>query len=1321
MLENTIQVDSFVAELKNVVMKSVIKQSKRAAKYETLEIQKAADKYITMIEAGTQWSSFVVFDADILEAAGVDKNNINLYVSDKNNIPYNLRERCMNLQRNKIINNYEEKNNYYRMLNGLPSMEDMESRDFVYAHPNLYDVPIDVPVHLLNSEQINYLRGGGLLDELIAENPSKPYLKFLPPYNIDYYTARTANNYELLYAPTTSQESIAVDYKTLYKKARDYFMIGIYNKQYSNMYEYYDEFIGLSIMTMTIHRTIGNMYKQGIAREFYDIQLIKYLFESYSIPYIEDLSINYQLILAKNLNLLLTYKSTNKVFYDITAMFDMSHISIYKYYLIKEHKLDLDGKPIFAEKEKIDEITGEPTGEMVPDYEKMFDFHFKKINLKEEDIVAALEDDSNRIDYLSMTLTDPYWINDDPLYQKLYETNFNRIISKYMSMDVVIKIYEMMWECCTTLRMFIDNQKDFKGITIEDDRLSENPINLYDLTIFLCALGSKKYGLDGKIPLIGYQVANVYGFNYHTDLEKIREDIMTHAEDFKYIDQTVLKYINTMNAVTIEDVDRLYENITAFREFVAKAMATTTDKEVYYCYKRLYKSLLVVEDKDILYERLDGKLAKTYLELLHSIRPDLAITVENLITEKDLEDMINHVFFKLSQLSDSYEYLANINQNDVMVEAILKLIRFFKSYTVDFVNSGLLYIFDDPYFCSLKVMDYMHRISACITLEDIKGIHFIQDDMIWLLKALIRLHHHINIKEWYAVVADIFINDYIHIDEDCWRTSLMDGRTEIHIYDVLEHVTMYETLNDFIHTINDKLYDIYANIYLYDKIHLIHDIVVKAMMKLKTSINIYDVLYYICKTNEEKDIINISDKLEMYFGIELKTIYHIYDIIRLEKYVYNFTNTNIYDNLDYVNNEVSGKSHIKLLGNDKLSAYYDYRITDNIDLNDLLAKIVSNSYGETNTNIFDILHDSSTTMNSQDNISILGNDKLVCYYAYNLSDIITIRDLISKVEAYANGRTDIHLEHDIHYIKADMSLEDKISLIAKLKAYYVLTLAHTMTIRDKLNSNSTSTISNNTNVFDFLHGSSASMYDEDTMSIMRDSLNIYYGFNVEDRFKIYDELKQVVINIKVDKDPTLTHKIGAMVKELYLDTKIHLNHMYIKTSNQSEYEFEERIYLNHLIREIIEKSTLPDGSISITYIINNVATTYLSTRFKFSDLLLDCINYILLETKVKLLHIINTTAYTDRSHIMTIYDTIHGQNNIEYYQNMGVYDKMTKFYEYIVDENETLNHTINNLIMDDNRYHNMKIFDTIHNDIGYKENHRVSLRHTLKIKSVDVS
>ena len=70
---------------------------------------------------------------------------------------------------------------------------------------------------------------------------------------------------------------------------------------------------------------------------------------------------------------------------------------------------------------------------------------------------------------------------------------------------------------------------------------------------------------------------------------------------------------------------------------------------------------------------------------------------------------------------------------------------------------------------------------------------------------------------------------------------------------------------------------------------------------------------------------------------------------------------------------------------------------------------------------------------------------------------------------------------------------------------------------------------------------------------------------------------------------------------------------------------------------------------------------------------------------------------------------------------MGVYDKMTKFYEYIVDENETLNHTINNLIMDDNRYHNMKIFDTIHNDIGYKENHRVSLRHTLKIKSVDVS
>lgn len=790
MLETAIQVDSFINELKYLVTNTVVKQSKVAKKYETLEMQKASGLYITMIESGDTWSAFVKFDSDVLLSAGVDPTMINTCMNDKEMIPRSIRSKAMSLQKNKIINNYVEKNDYYRMLNGEPSVEDEENLDFVYVPPNSYGVPIDVPVHKLSLENINYIRGSGILDDLIKEHPDKKYLKFLQPYNISYYSARIANNFELLYAPDSTLESIAYDYKIIYAKARNYFMIGIYNKEYSKLYEYYDEFIGFSIMTMAIQRTISNMYKQGIAREFYDVQLIEYLFNSYSIPYIEELSLSYQIILAKNLNLLLTYKATNKVIYDITNLFDMGNAKIYKYYLVKNHKLDESGNPVFAEKDVIDEISGLPTGEKEPDYEKMYNFHFQKVNLKEKDVVAAISDTSNKVDYTSLTILDPYWVNDADLYNKLYTTKFNHIITKYMSMDIFVKLYEQMYEACHTIRMIIDNNKDFKRISITASKVSNEPIDLYTLIIFLCAVCAKKFGLNGEIPLKGYQIANVYGFNFHNDLEKIRNDIMNNTDDYALIDDTVLKYINSMGAVTLDDVNRLYQNISNLTKFVTNAMYTTKDKDVYYAYRKLYRSLLVVEDLPKVYTKADGTYASTYRELLESIRPDLVLTLDGLVTEKDMEDIVNHIFLKLSELS-TYKYLQSYNESDIMIEAILKLIRFFKSYTVDFVNSGLLYEFDDKYFCSIKCMDHQESIFATLILDD-KSPKLVHGDLIYTLRNIITLKDKTNISSLLKAFMKQTLFDKINIKHDASRGSkYQDIYSNLYAFDGIQSLTTY--------------------------------------------------------------------------------------------------------------------------------------------------------------------------------------------------------------------------------------------------------------------------------------------------------------------------------------------------------------------------------------------------------------------------------------------------------------------------------------------------------------------------------------------------
>lgn len=696
MLQNNIQMSYFISQLKTVINTMVVKRDKVANAFERdLESIKEADRYINTIEFGDDWNTYVLFDSDILIAAGLDKNLLSYFMQSKENIPRELRSKVVQLQKEKIINQYVEKNDYYLMLAGQPPYG-TEEKDFLYAPENSFGVPTNIPIHKLSVEYVGFLRASGILDKLIEANPNKKYLNFLADKAISYYTARTANNYDILYIDKSKVENnIFTDFKIFYDKARAYYMIALFNKDYANMFVWYDEFMGLLILTMAVQRLISNVYKQGLTRDFYDVELIKYLFKSYSIPYIEEMELKYQRLLAKSMNYMLQYKSTDKVLYDVAYLLGFYNVNIYKYYLVKTQKMNNEGNPLFVYDENHD-----------PVYEFMYNFHFQKVNLKDKDINIALTDTKNSMDYNTIILEDPYWVDDDELKKKLYETNFNNTLTKYMSLDVAYKIVEMMYEVSHTLRMFIDNQKDFKLITVEIPSIGPNPISLFDLTIFLCCLGSAKMGLKGSIPIKGYQIPSVYGFNYKADLEKLREEIYNNEEEYSKIDPSLVNYILNMRATTVNDVDRLYSNITAFRKIITRYLFLTKDKETYFQYKKLYKALLLTEDVEELYKDTNGNIQDTYQGLLEKNNPELYTIFKNIEPNKNtIEDYIDDIFIKLSTLSIEYKYLASINRNDILFEFIMKLIRFFKSYTVDFVNSGIQYFLDDRYLMGLKLLE----------------------------------------------------------------------------------------------------------------------------------------------------------------------------------------------------------------------------------------------------------------------------------------------------------------------------------------------------------------------------------------------------------------------------------------------------------------------------------------------------------------------------------------------------------------------------------------------------------------------------------------
>ena len=129
--ENNLNTVRYVYDdIKRVVSSCVIKYDNLARANETLESKRNFDYYYIASQKLDTFDSYPSFPIHVLENAGVlDVSKLNDYVKDKNLIPKKLRQRVLEENRESIINSYEEQNNYYRTLIGLPNKEDT---DFVY-------------------------------------------------------------------------------------------------------------------------------------------------------------------------------------------------------------------------------------------------------------------------------------------------------------------------------------------------------------------------------------------------------------------------------------------------------------------------------------------------------------------------------------------------------------------------------------------------------------------------------------------------------------------------------------------------------------------------------------------------------------------------------------------------------------------------------------------------------------------------------------------------------------------------------------------------------------------------------------------------------------------------------------------------------------------------------------------------------------------------------------------------------------------------------------------------------------------------------------
>ena len=371
-MNNKSQVEYMLDNVRKMITNVIVKSSYLADKYETAESSREADRYIAASMQRDTFNSYRTYPTDVLVNAGItDIKEIMACTEDRSKIPRNKRQEVLKYMRETVIKEYVEMNDYYRELIGMPSVDTPES-EYIYltqVEMDYYKIDEVRPIHdyplevLIKLERI-------VIPNLIKQYPEKTYLQHMGSKAVNIIRAREAKNFDIIYTDIVLDHVFMRAFFETYNFCREYFMSMIYNKQFKTRYDLYDNYIGMHIMIMTVQRLIVDMVKMGIERDFYDLTTIQKMFNVYGIPFFEDLPLDYQRTIVKNINKLVRSKSTDKVLYDIANTLFYERVNINKFYLVKERKFDENGEPIVLYKNVA--IEGDPDKIYIKDGNRIY-------------------------------------------------------------------------------------------------------------------------------------------------------------------------------------------------------------------------------------------------------------------------------------------------------------------------------------------------------------------------------------------------------------------------------------------------------------------------------------------------------------------------------------------------------------------------------------------------------------------------------------------------------------------------------------------------------------------------------------------------------------------------------------------------------------------------------------------------------------------------------------------------------------------------------------------------------------------------------------
>lgn len=701
-------VDDYLGEILHLIKTLIYKDERVANDNETVESKRKSDFYIMALE-GTDTFYIHNYPRWMLEYVGVPENIQDECMIDKNLIPDKYKTPLLELKRKGIIEDYVEENPYYRMLKGVPGLKDSP----IYIKEDIPGVPKDKPIHEFDKMQIEIIINNGTLDKYKSMYPEAKYLNYLGDKSIDYYAARTAPGFGLLYIET-SEEALYNKFYTTYNKVRLMVIHTLYNPAFENQ-KYYDNFIAMLIGILTNNQMLVDYINVGVKRDFNDTSAINFIFQSYGVDTFEDLPMVYRKKLMKNLIPLLKFKGTDTIIKEVYKLFGVNDVDVSKYYLVKTHRLDQSGEFIFATKDE-DDGTGQIV--QVPDFEKMYDVGFIKVKMDETNVDNAIKNTPIET-YESVVGGDRYWGGDDSdegVKLNLLKENFNYTESKYIGINNTYNLTEILFELNYFFKTLIDLKKSYStNLAIQIPSISTiYKIDIFTSCMILFALISHKYGSNGDIPHEVTVNAKILGFNFEADIDALNEYILNNGFDPNKVHKGGLKYPEGFINTPAQIIDIFFHNKGIYNH-ITNVLETTDDYGEYCTYKKVFDILMLSENNMEIYKKLDGTVAKTYMDLLQDQPLIHEFLVE--VFKMDYVEKYRTIDFLVTEIlqsfsayieSDKFEYLfMNIPSltGSLFRKYIQRVIDFFKSYTVEIITVSNLYVFEEKADNTIRLLD----------------------------------------------------------------------------------------------------------------------------------------------------------------------------------------------------------------------------------------------------------------------------------------------------------------------------------------------------------------------------------------------------------------------------------------------------------------------------------------------------------------------------------------------------------------------------------------------------------------------------------------